>query len=119
MMKARKKQIVSIGHLEGNRKVAKSRGKTWRAALVAGKAAVKFNPSTLMTLRLKKGVSQAAIAQAVNVSPASYGSIERAKRLVSETRALLIAKKLGVPVKSVFVSKNKGKLLALISGAEL
>ena len=105
------------GRTSGNRKVAKSRGAAWKAGLMKGKHEAMFNPSSLRLLRLEKKINQTALAEKIGVSAASYGSIERAKRLVSLDRAKLIAQKVGVPLNKLFVASNPGgkKLLALLA----
>lgn len=105
------------GRTSGNRKVAKNRGASWRAGLMKGKHEAFYNPTPLRLLRLKKKVNQDALAKKIGVSAASYGSIERGKRLVSSKRASLIAQKVGVPLSKIFMNPipGKDKLLAIVS----
>jgi DNA-binding XRE family transcriptional regulator len=114
-MEARKiveKTPSKIGHLAGNQKVAKSRGEEWKRKLVRGKHDARFNPTALRELRIQKNVSQVELAKEIGVGLSSYGSIERAKRPISVSRATLIAKKLDISLKKLFKIERDGKMVA-------
>ncbi len=96
----------------GNRKVAKKRGDEWRNKLSQGKFESRFNPTGVQLARQKSKLNQQVIAKKLGVSPASYGSIERGKRYVTNQRAEEIAKVLGVPAKKIFKAVNKKKVVA-------
>ena len=95
-----------------NSKVAASRGKAWKAKLMSGKMEVHMNPTKLRLTRLEKQINQITLAKKIGLSTATYGSIERGKRPVSNERANKIAKNVGVRVEQIFSSINKKKMLA-------
>lgn len=95
-----------------NEKVSKNRGEAWKKNLVKGKLEAKENPTSLYKTRVKKLMPQNKIAATLKTSLATYGAIERGKRLVKKERAVKIAEILGVSTKSLFKEVDKDKLLA-------
>ena len=95
-----------------NSKVAASRGKEWKAKLMSGKLEVHMNPTKLRLTRLEKQINQIALAKKIGLSTATYGSIERGKRPVSNERALKIAKNIGAKVEHLFNPISAKKMLA-------
>lgn len=99
-------------HTTSNRQVAKNRGTGWRKKLSAGKFEARFNPTLLAVQRQKLQKNQDVMAADLGLTPATYGSIERAKRLVSQARADKIAKAVGMSSSKLFVTGKKNKLVA-------
>lgn len=95
-----------------NKKVAGARGEAWKKALVEGKMQSKLNPTKLQRVRAEKQVAQTSVANAMNLSLATYGAIERAKRPVKTETALKIAAFFGRSQTSLFKKHEKDKVLA-------
>lgn len=95
-----------------NKKVAKSRGEKWKKALVEGKMQSKLNPTQLQRVRAKKQVAQTSVATAMNLSLATYGAIERAKRPVKPETAEKIAGFFGRNPTALFKKFEKNKFVA-------
>ena len=98
-----------------NKKVAKSRGKAWREALVKGRLDSRLNPSQLALARVKAGLSQAYLAKAGDLSLGTYGGVERGVRPVKEEKAKLLASavKVGFPNLFCRTAKGSSKYLAI------
>jgi len=98
--------------VHSNKKVAESRGAEWQTKLRKGKFEARFNPTRLAVQRLKLNMNQNDLATKLGMSPATYGSIERAKRPVNQQRAQAIAKAIGVSSQKLFTQGKKNKMLA-------
>ena len=72
----------------------------------------KLYPTKLQLVRAKKKVAQTSVANAMNLSLATYGAIERAKRPVKSETAGKIAAFFGLNSVSLFKKHEKDKLLA-------
>lgn len=99
-------------NISWNKKVAKSRGDEWRKALVEGKMQAKLNPTHLQKVRAAKKVPQGEVADALKLSLATYGAIERSKRPVRSETAERIAKFFGKNPQSLFRKHEGTKLIA-------
>lgn len=89
-----------------NRKVASLRGESWRESILLGRHEAARYPTHLRLVRLKKSMSQEQIAEAIGVSLATYGGIERGKRHVYQDRAEKLSKYLHLPVSKLFYQKG-------------
>lgn len=88
-------------------KIAKNRGDKWKENFMAGRMDAQLNPTVLRLARLKLNVHQEDIAKRLDLSESTYGSIERAKRLVKDDDAQKISKVLKQPVEKLFRRKGK------------
>lgn len=95
-----------------NDKVSAKRGPEWKKKLVAGRLDAVSNPTNLRKLRAKKALSQTTVANDVSLSLATYGAIERGKRLVRREMANKIAKTLRVKKADIFKQDGK-KFIAI------
>lgn len=95
-----------------NKKVAASRGESWKKALVEGKLKAKMNPTKLQLARANKQIPQIKAATDLGVSLATYGAIERARRPVSKATAKKVSSYFGKSEKSFFKPYAKGRLVA-------
>ena len=94
-----------------NRDIARNRDKSWIGKMVAGKIDYALKPSRLRVARMEKRFSQEEMAEPNELSPTTYGDIERGKRLVKRGVAGRIAEQVGKRVKDLFEEKGK-KFLA-------
>lgn len=97
----------------GNRKVAKNRGYNWEKKLIEGRIEAELHPTKLKLIRIKKLASQEKVAQNLGISLATYGAIERARRLASQKTASKIASFLNIPINVIFVRNKAGKCIAI------
>jgi transcriptional regulator with XRE-family HTH domain len=98
-----------------NQKVAKSRGKDWKAKLVAGKLESKINPTLLQLHRVKKKLNQTAVADKIGLTYATYGAYENGRRPIKVDVAQKISLFLSGSddLKQFFIpTKNKNKVRA-------
>lgn len=93
----------------GNRKIAASRGATWRSKLVAGRMDSTLHPTHLRLKRAQKLVSQDQLASELGVSLSTYGAIERGRRSVTKETASKLSGILGASVNSLFSPIQHGK----------
>lgn len=70
-----------------NKQIAKSRGEGWRQSLIKGRVEARLNPTKVQIARTKLLKPQFEIANALGVSLATYGAIERGKRPITKDRA--------------------------------
>jgi len=92
-----------------NVKVAKNRTKKWKMSIADGKLDVQISPTRIRLLRLKSRKTQRTMADALKVSLATYGSIERGKRIVKDTTAQKIAKLINAKIPDIFLRHAKSK----------
>ena len=118
-----KKKSSQLGSLKQkakthHKKIAESRGSKWKENLSIGKRDSMLNPSVMKIARLKLGLNQTVIAKKIDVSPSTFGSIERGRQPVKLASAKEISKVLRVPFDRLFKvssgSKNRKKFLAII-----
>lgn len=95
-----------------NDKVSKKRGPEWKAKLVEGRLDATLNPTKLKIKRVASRLSQTEVAENAGLSLATYGAIERGKRLVRQKVADKITKILKAKPSDLFKSLPKGKLVA-------
>jgi DNA-binding XRE family transcriptional regulator len=95
-----------------NQKVSKSRGESWKKALVEGKMQSKLNPTQLQRVRANSQVPQSNVAKALKLSLATYGAIERSKRPVRSEMAQKIAEFFKKNPTALFKKHEKDKFLA-------
>lgn len=101
-----------MASIEGNRKISKIRGNTWRQNLIEGRLDAELNPTKLKLRRLKRLVSQDKLAQNLGISIATYGAIERARRPAMPHTAKKIASTLKLSLKDLF-REEKGRYIAI------
>ena len=102
-----------MASLTGNKIVAKKRGTAWKSKLVEGRLEAELHPSKLKLSRFRRLMSQEKVAQDLGISLATYGAIERGRRLVSETKVKKIATHLKVQPKDIFKEHKKGKYIVI------
>lgn len=85
-----------------NKKVARNRGEAWRKNLVSGRFKILNNPTTIRIKRMKKGLTQGAIASSLGLTYTTYGAIETGTRPVKQERAIAIAKQLKISLDKAF-----------------
>lgn len=112
MSTAKKSPKSSDG--DWHKKIAKSRGETWRKNMLAGRREASLNPSLIRLTRLFKNIHQSVIAKKLNISESTFGAIERGKQLVQTDTAKEISTFLGAPVTKLFKSAGKKKMIAVI-----
>lgn len=98
-------------YTQRNRKIAANRGDAWRKKLVAGKYESQNSPTIIKTARIGKAISQDAVAKELDISLASYGSIERGIRPIKKPLALFIANYFNLKLEKAFKEVN-GKFVA-------
>jgi transcriptional regulator with XRE-family HTH domain len=96
-----------------NTKIVENRGDNWKKKLSKGRLDSEMNPTQLKILRVAKGLSQEEAAKKFRLSNSTYGGIERGLRLLSKSRAELIAKNFSKPVKALFDLKTDSKYIAI------
>jgi len=96
-----------------NKKVAENRTLEWQASLSKGKFDARNNPTVICQLRYRKALPQSRLADAIGVSVASFGAIERAKRNVVLKRAEKIAKLLDTTVSTLFRKVSENNFVAI------
>jgi DNA-binding XRE family transcriptional regulator len=92
---------------KGNKKVAQNRGDAWKAKLMKGKLDSGLHPTLIKQKRVEKGFSQVKMASDIEVSLATYGSIERARIGIKKPLATFIAAALGITVDKAFKKDNE------------
>lgn len=97
---------------EGNKKVAANRGNIWRENLISGRLDAELHPTRLKLARLKRRMSQGAIASKLGISLATYGAIERSRRMAAKKTVDKISEQLRCPIKQLFRIEH-GKFVAL------
>lgn len=102
---------MKVKNKHHNAKVAKSRGENWKEKLMTGRHESQFNPTKLKLARLKKKMSLNVMADDLDTSVNTLGSIERGKRLATKERAEKIAQTLGRSV-GYFFNKEGKKFVA-------
>jgi transcriptional regulator with XRE-family HTH domain len=103
---------------ERNKTVAAVRGDNWKSNLVKGRLQAQIYPSALKLIRVKKSISQHAIATACEISVSTLGGIERGSRPVRPIVAKKIANLLGIPSSRIFKLIDK-KLFAIQTDSKL
>lgn len=96
------KSVKSDTNLSWHQKIAEARGEKWKKSLSAGKLDAQLNPSLLKLARLRLKIDQNTLAEKLDVSPSTYGSIERGLQQVKRSRAQEICKMLKSPLEKVF-----------------
>ena len=102
-----------MASLQGNKLVAKKRGTSWKSKLVEGRLEAEMHPSKLKLSRFKRLISQEKLAKDLGMSLATYGAIERGRRLASESKVKKIAGLLKAHPKELFKEHKKGKYVVL------
>lgn len=97
---------------KGNKKVAQNRGESWKSKLIKGKYDSNQHPTIIKQKRVEKGLAQTKMAKEVQVSLATYGSIERARIGVKKPLAAFIASTLGTTIEKSF-KKDGEKYIAI------
>lgn len=109
MKKGRKNSSV----VSRNKKVAETRGESWKKSLRLGKLDSQMNPSVLKMKRVSKNISQQEIAKELNLSQTGYGAIERGKRGTSQEMAKAISKIVAAPITKLFKKTDTGHMTVL------
>ena len=91
-----------------NKKVAASRGATWKKKLIDGHMEAASHPSKLRVARSRLGFSQEAVAAFAELSESTYQAIERGRRPTSKEAGLKIAGLLKLSLDKLFTkAQNK------------
>jgi DNA-binding XRE family transcriptional regulator len=90
-----------------NRDIARNRDKSWIGKMVQGKIDYALKPSKLRVARMEKRLSQEDMAEPNELSPTTYGDIERGKRLVKRGVAEKIAGMVSKRLKDLFDAQGK------------
>lgn len=94
-----------------NRKVAQNRGEKWKSNLLLGK--LDDTAPKLQSIRVKKQLSQAAMAKKLGCSLITYGDIERGNRKAKKDRVSAICNLLNAKQKDVFKPVDDELFLAI------
>jgi DNA-binding XRE family transcriptional regulator len=98
--------------IKWNDKVSKKRGPEWKAKLVEGRLDAAINPSKIKMRRVKSRLSQSDVASEAELSLATYGAIERGRRMVKVKVADKLTKILRCKKEDLFKTLPKGKFIA-------
>ena len=104
----------SVKVISRNRKVARLRDESkWKKLIIMGKHNALSYPSILRLERVKRGLSQEALAEAIGVSLPTYSGIECRSRPAKAWVATAIVSALDLSPNLVFEETQKGKFLAI------
>ena len=87
--------------------------KDWREKMMVNRLDKKEGATKLHGVRVRSKLSQAEVAEHINMSASAYGEIERGKRMIRPETAGLLQDLLGQSVKSMFSVKGR-KMIAIL-----